>query len=103
MYLQATTDHIWTHQLTNVYIEEIVRVCACGPGPGASRNPCSETYHGPSAHSEVEVWNVVNLIQSHGNFKAFISVHAYSQLLMYPHGYTCKDVPDMPELVRARK
>merc|ERR1712002_418611 len=67
-------------------------------GPGASRNPCSDAYHGPSAHSEIEVKNVVNLIQSHGNFKSFISVHAYSQLLMYPYGYSCKDVPDQAEL-----
>nr|XP_020449170.1 carboxypeptidase A2-like [Monopterus albus] len=67
-------------------------------GPGASKNPCSESYHGPSAHSEIEVKNVVNLIKSHGNFKSFISVHAYSQLLMYPHGYSCSNVPDQPEL-----
>ncbi|XP_031720057.1 carboxypeptidase A4 [Anarrhichthys ocellatus] len=67
-------------------------------GPGASRNPCSESYHGPSAHSEIEVKNVVNLIQSHGNFKAFISVHAYSQLLMYPYGYTCKNAFHQAEL-----
>ncbi|XP_068458375.1 carboxypeptidase A4 [Clinocottus analis] len=67
-------------------------------GPGASRNPCSDSYHGPSAHSEVEVKNVVELIQSHGNFKSFISVHAYSQLLMYPYGYTCKDALHQAEL-----
>jgi hypothetical protein len=72
----------------------------CDPGPGTSRNPCSDLYHGPSANSEVEVSNVVNLIKAHGNFKSFISVHAYSQLLMYPHGYSCKDIPDMAELVR---
>ncbi|XP_041853831.1 carboxypeptidase A2-like [Melanotaenia boesemani] len=67
-------------------------------GPGASQNPCSDSYHGLSAHSEIEVKNVVDLIKSHGNFKSFISVHAYSQLLMYPYGYTCGDVPDQPEL-----
>ncbi|KAM9351666.1 carboxypeptidase A4 [Symphorus nematophorus] len=67
-------------------------------GPGASRNPCSDSYHGPSAHSEIEVKNVVNLIKSHGNFKSFISVHAYSQLLMYPYGYSCRNVPHQPEL-----
>ncbi|XP_064200912.1 carboxypeptidase A2-like [Anguilla rostrata] len=67
-------------------------------GPGASRNPCSDSYHGPSPHSEVEVENVVNFVQSHGNFKSFISIHAYSQLLMYPYGYSCNDVPDAPEL-----
>ncbi|KAF3706174.1 Carboxypeptidase A2 [Channa argus] len=67
-------------------------------GPGASSNPCSDSYHGPSAHSEIEVKNVVDLIKKHGNFKSFISVHAYSQLLMYPYGYTCSDVPHQPEL-----
>ncbi|XP_044048349.1 carboxypeptidase A4 [Siniperca chuatsi] len=67
-------------------------------GPGASKNPCSDSYHGPSAHSEIEVKNVVNLIRSHGNFKSFISVHAYSQLLMYPYGYSCGSVPHQSEL-----
>uniref|UniRef100_A0A8C2GC85 Carboxypeptidase A2-like n=1 Tax=Cyprinus carpio TaxID=7962 RepID=A0A8C2GC85_CYPCA len=67
-------------------------------GPGASKDPCSDSYHGPYAHSEVEVKNVVDLIMGHGNFKSFISVHSYSQLLMYPYGYTCTDIPDMSEL-----
>ncbi|KAM4554220.1 carboxypeptidase A2-like [Fundulus diaphanus] len=67
-------------------------------GPGASSYPCSDSYHGPSAHSEIEVKNMVNLIQSHGNFKTFISVHSYSQLLMYPYGYTCKGAPHQAEL-----
>ncbi|KAM6937603.1 carboxypeptidase A4 [Xenentodon cancila] len=67
-------------------------------GPGASSSPCSDSYHGPSAHSEVEVKNMVNLIKSHGNFKSFISVHAYSQLLMYPYGYSCSDVAHKAEL-----
>ncbi|XP_037539214.1 carboxypeptidase A2 [Nematolebias whitei] len=67
-------------------------------GPGASKNPCSDSYHGPFAHSEIEVKNIVNLVKSHGNFKAFISVHAYSQLLMYPYGYSCGSVPHQSEL-----
>ncbi|KAG9346869.1 hypothetical protein JZ751_005796 [Albula glossodonta] len=67
-------------------------------GPGASKYPCSDSYHGPHAHSEVEVQNVVNFVKRHGNFKSFISIHAYSQLLMYPYGYSCNPVPDAPEL-----
>ncbi|KAI4881271.1 hypothetical protein NFI96_033790 [Prochilodus magdalenae] len=67
-------------------------------GPGASKDPCSESYHGPHAMSEIEVKNVVDLIQSHGNFKAFISIHAYSQLLMYPYGYVCSNIPHQNEL-----
>nr|XP_021529582.1 carboxypeptidase A4 [Aotus nancymaae] len=67
-------------------------------GKGASDNPCSEVYHGPHANSEVEVKSVVDFIQKHGNFKCFIDLHSYSQLLMYPYGYTAKKAPDAEEL-----
>ncbi|XP_023609292.1 carboxypeptidase A4 isoform X2 [Myotis lucifugus] len=67
-------------------------------GRGASGNPCSEVYHGPHANSEVEVKSVVDFIQKHGNFKCFIDLHSYSQLLMYPYAYTAKEAPDADEL-----
>nr|XP_023400394.1 carboxypeptidase A4 [Loxodonta africana] len=67
-------------------------------GEGSSDNPCSEVYHGPHANSEVEVKSVVNFIQEHGNFKCFIDLHSYSQLLMYPYGYTVSKAPDAEEL-----
>ncbi|XP_055974271.1 carboxypeptidase A4 [Sorex fumeus] len=72
-------------------------------GKGASDNPCSEVYHGPHAHSEVEVKSVVDLIQKHGNFKCFIDLHSYSQLLMYPYGYTAKKASDADELDKVAK
>uniref|UniRef100_A0A8C0EGE9 Carboxypeptidase A2 n=1 Tax=Bubo bubo TaxID=30461 RepID=A0A8C0EGE9_BUBBB len=62
-------------------------------GPGASNNPCSDSYRGPSANSEVEVRSVVNFIKNHGNIRAFLTLHSYSQLLMYPYGYKCTE-PD---------
>nr|XP_020039392.1 carboxypeptidase A4 isoform X2 [Castor canadensis] len=67
-------------------------------GEGASDNPCSEVYHGPHANSEVEVKSVVDFIQKHGHFKCFIDLHSYSQLLMYPYGYTVKKALDAEEL-----
>ncbi|KAK2519338.1 carboxypeptidase A2 [Columba livia] len=67
-------------------------------GPGASNNPCSESYHGPRANSEVEVQSVVNFIENHGNIQAFITLHSYSQLLMYPYGYKCTQPADYKEL-----
>uniref|UniRef100_A0A8C9R186 Carboxypeptidase A1 n=1 Tax=Scleropages formosus TaxID=113540 RepID=A0A8C9R186_SCLFO len=67
-------------------------------GPGASSNPCMETYRGPSAHSESEVKSIVDYVKSHGNIKGFISIHSYSQMLMYPYGYTKTPVPNQPEL-----
>lgn len=66
---------------------------------GASSNPCSETYRGKSANSEVEVKSIVDFVKDHGNFKAFLSIHSYSQLLLYPYGYTTQSVPDKNELV----
>uniref|UniRef100_A0A8C8BI16 Carboxypeptidase A2 n=1 Tax=Otus sunia TaxID=257818 RepID=A0A8C8BI16_9STRI len=69
-------------------------------GPGASNNPCSDSYHGPSANSEVEVRSVVNFIKNHGNIRAFLTLHSYSQLLMYPYGYKCTEPADHAELVR---
>ncbi|XP_028287605.1 carboxypeptidase A1-like [Parambassis ranga] len=67
-------------------------------GPGASSNPCSETYRGPRAHSESEVKSIVDFVKSHGNFKAFISIHSYSQMLLYPFGYTKTPAKDQAEL-----
>ncbi|XP_047452857.1 carboxypeptidase A5 [Mugil cephalus] len=67
-------------------------------GPGASSNPCSETYFGPSPHSESEVKSIVDFVKSHNNIKAFISIHSYSQMLLYPYGYTTLAAPDKTEL-----
>ncbi|NXN81955.1 CBPA1 Carboxypeptidase, partial [Bombycilla garrulus] len=65
---------------------------------GASSNPCSQTYHGPYANSEPEVKSIVDFVKSHGNIKAFISIHSYSQLLLYPYGYTETPAKDEEEL-----
>lgn len=67
-------------------------------GPGASNQPCSDSYHGPSANSEVEVKSIVDFIKNHGNFKAFITIHSYSQLLMFPYGYKCSKSDRFNEL-----
>ena len=69
-------------------------------GPGASSSPCSETYRGPRANSESEVKSIVDFVKSHGNIKAFVSIHAYSQMLLYPYGYTRNPVKDQAELVK---
>ncbi|NXK47729.1 CBPA1 Carboxypeptidase, partial [Chauna torquata] len=67
-------------------------------GSGSSSNPCSETYHGPYAHSESEVKSIVDFILGHGNVKAVISIHSYSQMLMFPYGYKRTAAPDYEEL-----
>ncbi|XP_043083446.1 carboxypeptidase A2 [Puntigrus tetrazona] len=67
-------------------------------GPGASDDPCAEDYRGPSAQSEIEVKNLADFITEHGNFKSFMTLHSYKQLLMYPYGYSGTDAPDRTEL-----
>ncbi|KAM6301867.1 carboxypeptidase A1-like [Podargus strigoides] len=67
-------------------------------GSGASSNPCSETYHGPYAHSEREVKAIVDFIRGHGNVKSVISIHSYSQMLLFPYGYKTAPAPHHQEL-----
>uniref|UniRef100_A0A673SU52 Carboxypeptidase A5 n=1 Tax=Suricata suricatta TaxID=37032 RepID=A0A673SU52_SURSU len=68
-------------------------------GNGSNNNPCSETYRGPSPQSEPEVAAVVDFITSHGDIKALISIHSYSQMLMYPYGHSLEPVPNQEELM----
>ncbi|NXT20706.1 CBPA1 Carboxypeptidase, partial [Syrrhaptes paradoxus] len=67
-------------------------------GSGSSSSSCSDTYRGPYANSEPEVKAIVDFVNNHGNIKAFISIHSYSQLLLYPYGYTKTPTPDDAEL-----
>nr|XP_035934306.1 carboxypeptidase A1 isoform X3 [Halichoerus grypus] len=71
--------------------------------PGASSNPCTETYRGKFANSEAEVKSIVDFVKNHGNIKAFISIHSYSQLLLYPYGYKAEVAPDQAELDQVAK
>ncbi|XP_077328764.1 carboxypeptidase A1-like [Lithobates pipiens] len=67
-------------------------------GGGSSSNPCTETYRGRAAHSESEVKAIVDFVRSHGKIKGFISIHSYSQMLLYPYGYTTAVVSNQAEL-----
>ncbi|NXP92175.1 CBPA1 Carboxypeptidase, partial [Passerina amoena] len=67
-------------------------------GAGSSSNPCSEIYHGPHAHSEREVRAIVDFIRAHGNVKSVISIHSYSQMLLFPYGYRRAPAPDHQEM-----
>tara|TARA_B100000674_G_C37955412_1_gene969350 strand:- start:345 stop:1739 length:1395 start_codon:yes stop_codon:yes gene_type:complete len=56
-------------------------------GSGASSSAWSDTFRGPSAMSEVENQVIENLQEEHG-FSAAISFHSYSELILWPWGYT---------------
>ncbi|XP_062856154.1 carboxypeptidase A1-like [Trichomycterus rosablanca] len=72
-------------------------------GAGSSNDPCNNIYRGPSANSEPEVKAIVDFIKSHGKIKAFVSMHSFSQILLYPYGYTkkpCKDEKMLDKLAK---
>ena len=67
---------------------------------GASSNPCSETFCGSTVESEVEVKNVANFLRRNkAAIKAYLTIHSYSQLLLFPYSYTFDLAADHSELV----
>ncbi|XP_037136199.1 carboxypeptidase A6 [Syngnathus acus] len=62
---------------------------------GASSHPCDDTYCGPYPESEPEVRAVVKFLRKHKKrVKAYISVHAYAQMLLYPYSYKYAAIPN---------
>jgi len=62
-------------------------------GAGSSHTPSSETYCGPSAFSEPEAQAIRDLFLAHP-FDMSMSYHTYSELVMWPWGYTSGPTPD---------
>ncbi|XP_042521619.1 carboxypeptidase B [Dipodomys spectabilis] len=55
---------------------------------GASRNPCTDTYCGPAPESENETKALADFIRSkRASIKAYLTIHSYSQMLLYPYSY----------------
>ncbi|XP_060920440.1 carboxypeptidase B [Labrus mixtus] len=68
---------------------------------GASSNPCSDTFCGYSPESEIEAKNVANFIRRNkSTIKAYLTVHSYSQLLLFPYSYTYALAADHSELLK---
>lgn len=67
---------------------------------GASTNPCSETYCGTAPESEIEAKNLADFIRKNKSIiKAYITIHSYSQMLLFPYSYTYELAADHDELV----
>ncbi|XP_034614367.1 carboxypeptidase B2 isoform X2 [Trachemys scripta elegans] len=69
-------------------------------GKGASHNDCHEIYCGPYPESEPEVKAVANFLQKHkDHIKAYITMHSYSQMVLFPYSYTTNRSKDHDELL----
>jgi hypothetical protein len=67
----------------------------CG---GSSGNPSDETYRGPSAFSAPETQAIRDFVNSRviggvQRITSSISFHTFSELVLWPYGYTFTDVP----------
>ncbi len=63
-------------------------------GGGSSTDPCSETYRGPSAFSEPETQVMRDFTIANTKIKAAMDFHSFSQLILWPWGYTNAFSPD---------
>ena len=75
--------------------------CVIAEG-GSSSNMCDETYHGPNPFSELETTALSNYIMNNMpqmDFKLYLSIHSYSQLILLPWGFTETHPEDYDELV----
>uniref|UniRef100_A0A8D2LKL8 Peptidase M14 domain-containing protein n=1 Tax=Varanus komodoensis TaxID=61221 RepID=A0A8D2LKL8_VARKO len=65
----------------------------------ASENPCEEVYCGSSPESEQETKVVTAFIRSRiSSIKAYLTMHSYSQMVLFPYGYTYEKTPNHDEL-----
>ncbi|OWK62238.1 Carboxypeptidase B [Lonchura striata] len=66
---------------------------------GASEYPCDATYCGSAPESEKETKALADFIREHlSTIKAYLTIHSYSQLLLFPYSYTYNLPSDYEEL-----
>jgi murein tripeptide amidase MpaA len=62
-------------------------------GPGSSGQPWSDTYRGSAPFSEPETYWLSRWMLSLPTLRAHVDVHSYSQLILWPWGYTTDRAP----------
>ncbi|XP_017136885.1 zinc carboxypeptidase [Drosophila miranda] len=74
---------------------------------GASADPCSEIYAGPSAESDPEISQLTAYINNsipEGTIKIYISLHSYGQYVLSPWGHTDAEFPEhYPQMMHVAK
>lgn len=70
-------------------------------GYGSSNNPCSDTYRGTKAASELETQAVVEFLSKRKhNLESYLTFHSYGQMVVYPWAYKAVKVADSSDLQR---
>ncbi|XP_075055824.1 carboxypeptidase B2 [Mixophyes fleayi] len=102
-----TSNRMWRknrskHPNSNCYGVDLNRNFNAGwCGSGASSNPCHETFCGRFPESEPEVSAVADFIrQKKDIIKGYITIHSYSQMVLFPYSYTREKSKDHDELLQ---
>uniref|UniRef100_H3DAK6 Carboxypeptidase B2 (plasma) n=1 Tax=Tetraodon nigroviridis TaxID=99883 RepID=H3DAK6_TETNG len=67
---------------------------------GASDEPCSEIYCGAFPESEPETQSVAHFLRSHkDSVKLYITIHSYSQMLLFPYSCTSDEAENHNEML----
>ncbi len=65
---------------------------------GASSDPNSETYRGKAPFSEPETQVTRDFLLAHKNIKSLVTYHSFSELILYPWGYTYNPIENPKDL-----
>lgn len=60
---------------------------------GASTDPCSDVYGGPSAGSEKIIQDGMKFIMANKQIQAYMTLHSYSEMWFYPYAYAPDTYP----------
>ncbi|XP_017869911.1 PREDICTED: zinc carboxypeptidase A 1-like [Drosophila arizonae] len=70
-----------------------------------NNQPCNDEYAGPNAFSEIETLSLSNYIASiKDKIQLYLSFHSFSQVLIYPNGYTASppdNIKDYQQVAKA--
>uniref|UniRef100_A0A1B0DHR3 Zinc carboxypeptidase A 1 n=1 Tax=Phlebotomus papatasi TaxID=29031 RepID=A0A1B0DHR3_PHLPP len=87
-----------TGQLANYVLQRLDHIKMYF-GLGASNDPCSPAFAGPYPFSEVETGQLANyVLERLDHIKVYLSMHSFSELLMYPYGWTSAPAADAESL-----
>ncbi|KAG9494254.1 hypothetical protein GDO78_001879 [Eleutherodactylus coqui] len=71
---------------------------------GASSRVCDDTYCGSAPESEKETKALANFIRANrSSIKGYLTIHSYSQMLLFPYSYTYNKATDHTELNNVAK
>uniref|UniRef100_A0A8D0DXI8 Peptidase M14 domain-containing protein n=1 Tax=Salvator merianae TaxID=96440 RepID=A0A8D0DXI8_SALMN len=92
--------YIWSWTQTHCFLfHHYLQVFCLPTAIDASKKPCDETYCGSSAESEPETRAVATFIRKQlSSIKAYLTMHSYSQMILFPYGYSYEKTMNHEEL-----